>query len=386
MTKATNIIEAIEYFLFDVMGILIPGSILLLLIAFLLEPSVSVLLGPTIIPRTGTDWALIGLVAYGVGYVLQGLGEGIEKCLNRIHCARLAWRESYQELKNKIEASKTFIEARSKIGEYISSDLTGLDFRELRNLAMSIALDLRQVYKYMYISQLCLGVATACILGCVLAVLQSITSTHFHAPPGPISTPWVPLVALFISWMVLMNRRGRYYSISMRTPFSIALAEIARSRTREHSGGREKVVAEEAKKREVHGLSFRVYLSGGLRSNWQDLAIRECKNTSFFDPRRHGLSEPDQYAVWDLHFVKECDIVFAYMERDNPSGYGLALEVGYAKALGKTVILANERSAEDPAFAKYFRIVEHTADCSFSSLEEALAFLKSLDQGAAKRE
>lgn len=383
MVKPTNIIEALEYFVFDVMGILIPGLIFLLLVTLLLEPSVSLLLGSTITPQTSTDWVLVGLVAYALGYVLQGVGECVEKILHTTPYSRLPWHKSYQELREEIETSKTFTEARSKIGEYIGSDLDGLDFRKVRNLAMSIALDLRQVYKFMYISQLCLGVATACILVVLLIAVQWTTSSAFNSPPGPISINWALLTALFISWMVLMSRRGRYYSISMRIPFPIALAEIARGGTGRQGRAERDSLARETRKQGTGSSGRRVYLSGGLRSNWQDVVIEECKNMSFLDPRRHGLSEAGQYTVWDLHSVKESDIVFAYMEKDNPSGYGLALEVGYAKALGKTVILADERSGEDESFAKYFRMVQETADYSCPSLREAVAFLKSFERGAA---
>lgn len=63
------------------------------------------------------------------------------------------------------------------------------------------------------------------------------------------------------------------------------------------------------------------------------------------------------------------------MSKTNPSGYGLALEIGYAKALNKMVILVDDRSANDKSFNRYFEICHQTADLVFSSLEESLKFL-----------
>lgn len=97
----------------------------------------------------------------------------------------------------------------------------------------------------------------------------------------------------------------------------------------------------------------------------------------FFDPRLHNLEQPAQYVAWDLHFIKQCDLVFAYMEETNPSGYGLAMEVGYAKGLNKTIIMVDEKSPKDADFERYFRAIHEIADVCFPSLKEGLEFLKS---------
>ena len=69
---------------------------------------------------------------------------------------------------------------------------------------------------------------------------------------------------------------------------------------------------------------MKVYLSGGMRSGWQDKVIAECPGLEFIDPRDHGLHSSMEYML----SVRRCDILFAYLEKDNPSGLGLALEVG----------------------------------------------------------
>ncbi len=121
-----------------------------------------------------------------------------------------------------------------------------------------------------------------------------------------------------------------------------------------------------------------VYLAGGFRSNWQEKLITTLGETiTFYNPREHGLNKPDQYTLWDTHYVQRCDILFAYMEADNPSGYGLTFEVGLAKALSKTIILVDERSDSDESFSKYFKIVHSSSDVVFGSFEEGLELLKT---------
>lgn len=124
---------------------------------------------------------------------------------------------------------------------------------------------------------------------------------------------------------------------------------------------------------------FKVYLAGGFRSNWQKNVIDSTKSSFvFFNPREHGLEKnPTLYTTWDLFHVRKSDIIFAYMESTNPSGYGLTLEIGLAKALNKTVILVDEKSSTNQAFKKYFNIVRESSDMVFESLEEGINFLKT---------
>jgi len=124
---------------------------------------------------------------------------------------------------------------------------------------------------------------------------------------------------------------------------------------------------------------LKVYLAGGLATNWRSPILDELSDSFiFFNPQDHGLEEcSKQFTNWDLFHVKQCDIVFAYMEERNQSGYGLTLEIGYAKALDKLIILVDERSSQDGKFARYFRIVRESASLTFDSLEKGLVYLHS---------
>ncbi|MBS1572551.1 MAG: hypothetical protein JST62_09180 [Bacteroidetes bacterium] len=126
----------------------------------------------------------------------------------------------------------------------------------------------------------------------------------------------------------------------------------------------------------------KVFLSGGFKSNWQSKVIKEVGDKFiFFNPREHGLEHSDFYTTWDIHFVKECDILFAYMEKTNPSGYGLAFELGVAYSLNKTIILVDEKSSEETTFARYFKILYKPSGVVLSSLSEGIDYLKKFSVG-----
>lgn len=120
-----------------------------------------------------------------------------------------------------------------------------------------------------------------------------------------------------------------------------------------------------------------VYLAGGMQSGWQNVVIDRIRDRCvFFNPQDHMLSNSKEYTTWDLHFVKQSDIIFAYLEKNNPSGFGLTLEIGFAKALNKTIILIDERSKIDPKFSNYFKIVRESANVVFEDFESGLSYLE----------
>jgi hypothetical protein len=88
------------------------------------------------------------------------------------------------------------------------------------------------------------------------------------------------------------------------------------------------------------------------------------------------IEDPDMYSTWDIHFVKNCDIFFGYMEATNPSGFGLAFELGIAYSLNKTIILIDEKSNVDLNFSKYFKIMHRPSGVVFDNLEAGIKFLE----------
>ena len=125
----------------------------------------------------------------------------------------------------------------------------------------------------------------------------------------------------------------------------------------------------------------KVFLSGGFKSNWQQKVFESLgEKFIFFNPREHMLADPNEYTFWDVHFIKQADIVFAYLEKDNPSGLGLIFEIGVAYGMNKTIILIDEKSSTDDTFKKYFKIVQHASSSVFSSFDEGLRYLDSFSK------
>jgi len=116
-----------------------------------------------------------------------------------------------------------------------------------------------------------------------------------------------------------------------------------------------------------------VYLSGGMKTPWREAVKEDCPKFHYFDPCGHGLDDPVHYTAWDIEMIKQSDIVFAYLAESNPSETGLALEIGYAIGIGKTVIFANEK--RDPRFY----IVECLATIATTSLDRAIEILKRFE-------
>lgn len=117
---------------------------------------------------------------------------------------------------------------------------------------------------------------------------------------------------------------------------------------------------------------MKVYLAGGFRSGWQDVVIAKVVGPEYVDPRKHNLTDANEYTVADLYSLNKCDCVFAYLEKDNPSGYGMALEIGYAKAKNKLIIFCNESTN------RYLSMVNCASSYTTTDFDSALEFMQNI--------
>jgi len=125
-----------------------------------------------------------------------------------------------------------------------------------------------------------------------------------------------------------------------------------------------------------------VYLAGGMRSNWRKRVRNKSQGLDFISPVDKEVDyemSAEEYGVWDLHYLREVNIVFGYMERTNPSGIGLACELGYAYGKDTTVVLVLED--ESKHFKdRYLQFMEKVSDVRFSSLEDGIRFLSTFER------
>jgi nucleoside 2-deoxyribosyltransferase len=123
----------------------------------------------------------------------------------------------------------------------------------------------------------------------------------------------------------------------------------------------------------------KIYLAGGMQTQWREKIKRECKEFTLFCPKDKEVSYAmiiEEYGTWDLHYIKQADIIFAYMEKTNPSGIGLACEMGFAFGIGKTVILVLEEDNKHIE-ARYLEFLKKVSHVTFSNFEAGIKYLKS---------
>lgn len=126
----------------------------------------------------------------------------------------------------------------------------------------------------------------------------------------------------------------------------------------------------------------KIYLAGGFRSGWQAIVESRLQGFELLDPGAHDISDPVEYTRWDLAAVRDSDVVLANMEASNPGGYSLALEVGFAKALGKSIYLVDQ--IEDPTVSRYFEMVRQCSNRVFRSLDEAIEYIAIVECGRVR--
>jgi nucleoside 2-deoxyribosyltransferase len=127
----------------------------------------------------------------------------------------------------------------------------------------------------------------------------------------------------------------------------------------------------------------KIYLAGGFKSDWAN-EVKKCSdNFQWINPKdkefKNGeriVMNVNEYGKWDLHFIKQCDILFVYVERTNTSCIGLCCEAGFAKGLGKTVITILEPNHETLKDA-YLSFITQVSDIVFEDLESGVNYLKS---------
>lgn len=123
---------------------------------------------------------------------------------------------------------------------------------------------------------------------------------------------------------------------------------------------------------------MKVYLAGGMKSGWQQRVKEAVPQHQYLDPSTHGLDEETQYTLWDLRAICSADILFVYFEANNPSGYGLSLEVGYGAALGKHIILVDEKSRSDFDVGRRLGMLRACSHVVVQSLDDGLRVLQAL--------
>ena len=117
---------------------------------------------------------------------------------------------------------------------------------------------------------------------------------------------------------------------------------------------------------------MKIYLAGGFNSDWQERVIKGAPQHDYYNPK----TDADQTAAYlwttqEIEALKESDLMVAFFEKDNPSGLGLAKEMGWATILKIPVIYIDEHD----------RLNEFLCACSkriYAKLEPVIEYLRTL--------
>lgn len=386
--KASEIVEAIERFFLDIIGLVIPGITLLFGSAYILNIPTAIRGFSVFAPKEPGDWVAVIAVSYVIGHAVTSLGHilllpGVESFTGRIKkCSLLSkfapkFVVPEKELMEEIEADPVFKATIDKLlngTPELKAENGRIKVTSWRNIAMSRAPEQRQtIYKFMFQSQLNLGIATVLfLLSVAWPCVNALAAANVISQPTPVNA-WV-LGGMVVSLWPFLERRYRFYSPAMKVPFSIALAEMQNevAKSDKSNGGPTPSM--------ILVKPESIYLAGGFHSGWQDKVKLLAPRFNYFDPRGHGLQNNAEYTIWDLEAVRRCNWVFAYLEPTNPGGFALALEIGYAKALGKRVIFVDEKSSIDPQAGRYLAMIKAASDTVFDKLDDGIDFLKKLER------
>ncbi|MGD0819367.1 MAG: nucleoside 2-deoxyribosyltransferase domain-containing protein [Desulfomonilia bacterium] len=382
--KSEDVLTISLRFFNDIIGSIIPGAILLLGIGILLPKMFQHLIITCGLGEAAKIWFFIilayvlgnGITSFGNWLVIRPINfilKYIIKLNKFLLCKFKFLPDIYKVLPSSLVPeevwSNEFVDDPSVkyFIERMPLELTkNMNFsnsisklHSLRNVAMSIpGIDRDLTYRFMFLSLLSQGIATVIIILLLVWWLTSIFGND-----SILSINYSTMYAWFMLFLfiIFLDRRYEFNKRALTIPFSMAVDSLRNEAPKENK-------------------NMVIYLAGGFTSNWQSDVIKLNPSLSFLDPRNHQLSETLQYTNWDLQAIRKSDLIFAYLEKNNPGGYALALEIGYAKALGKHIIFVDEKSKSNDEISKYLAMIHACADVTFNTLNEGILYLAKLKE------
>ena len=128
-------------------------------------------------------------------------------------------------------------------------------------------------------------------------------------------------------------------------------------------------------------MRLKVYLAGGLHTDWQERVMAAALGADYFNPRdaylesrAKGIAEnPVVYVNRDMDWIRQCDVIFCFQEETLPDTVNCSWEMGYGFGLNKTVIFVNQRVID-----RYASMVSITSYFYTRNLNEGIEKLKEL--------
>lgn len=214
--------EALATFFNDLIGALVPGTVLAVGLAMMhLGPSKLQNI-PNGDAESGVELVIVGLL-FALGHALLAVHEhGLRHFLQKakvvpaFNYINAAQRESYKCFLGLVEKQQN-----SGVSHHNWS------FNDLRNVALSVSSEAASLgRRFMFISLLCNGVGTALAIICLDHFVCRIFSPDVLYP-YEYAAHWSVQLALFIGVIWALFKQGNaFFSRAMTTPFSIAVADL----------------------------------------------------------------------------------------------------------------------------------------------------------------
>lgn len=222
--KVDDAVDTISRFFNDLIGSLVPGAVLAVGLAVMhLGP------GKIVEMSRGLDSAALALIVVGLMFAAgHALMAAFEVALQRLLRACQLVKAFDEVEAKKRQSFEFFAEIVNKLrGDDASGAAAKWTYNDLRNVALSVSAEGASLgRRFMFISLLCNGVATALmiILADFLYCLALSPTLLFPYDLAPI---WFVQSALMLVAATALFKRGEaFYARAMTTPFSVAVAEL----------------------------------------------------------------------------------------------------------------------------------------------------------------
>lgn len=222
--KVDDAVETISRFFNDLIGSLVPGAVLAVgLVVMHLGPDKIVEISKAL------DSAALALIVVGLMFAAgHALMAGFEVVLQRFLRACHIVKAFDEVEAKKRQSFEVFAEIVNKLRvDDASGAAAKWAYNDLRNVALSVSAEGASLgRRFMFISLLCNGVATALMIMLVdfLSCLALSPKLLFPYDLAPI---WFVQSALMLVAATALFKRGEaFYARAMTTPFSVAVAEL----------------------------------------------------------------------------------------------------------------------------------------------------------------
>lgn len=235
-----KLIEAIEKIFLELLGFLLPGLVLLYSFYFFLNLDYQNLF-PNL---TQTNEFVLASFAYILGYIIYGMAlfrDSVVPKFNSLLSGKkleiiLKISTPKEELP-KISKSLEFELCQKIVKKLFKDDygrlivdegkINDISPNSLRNILMSYVPDSdKKIYTFMFRAELCnhLNIVTALIF--IIALFSFLIDILGFEPLFNTSASFIVIYLLFLAIGFFLHKtRMRFYSIAMRIPFSIFIAE-----------------------------------------------------------------------------------------------------------------------------------------------------------------